>query len=56
MIEKNNNEPNNPHIQQSIGDGLNIKHGKIKKQLPAKVMKREFNHKMFTVRRDKEGL
>ena len=55
-IQRGRNEPSNANVGQNLGDQLNINHGKIKKQLPAKVMKKEFNHKMFTVRRDKEGL
>ena len=49
-IQRGRNEPSNANVGQNLGDQLNINHGKIKKQRPAKVMKREFNHKMFTVK------
>ena len=53
LIAKTNNEPD-AHIQQSLGDNLGIKSGKVKKQIPAKLMNKEFNHKGFRLRGDEQ--
>jgi len=45
--------PGSKDASPDLGTALGIKHGKVKKQLSAKTMKENFDHKKFTVKGDK---